>query len=76
MGSGPVDDSVLPARMEVDYVRVYQTPEMFEADGGGDGDGSRSVYLRDATGGGSRQGVEIWGDGFNGTEVCMCGVRK
>ena len=69
MGSGPVDDSVLPARMEVDYVRVYQTPEMFEDDGSGDGDGSRSVYLRDATGGGSRQGVEIWGDEFNGTEV-------
>lgn len=72
VGSGPVDDSVLPARMEVDFVRVYQSPEMFEDDGSGDGDGSRSVYLRDATGGGSRQGVEIWGDEFNGTEVCAC----
>eukprot|EP00752_Nemacystus_decipiens_P012339 g10939.t1 len=73
VGSGPVDDSILPARMEVDYVRVYQSPEMFEDDGGGNGDGSRSVYLRDATGGGSRQGVEIWGDEFNGTELTAGG---
>lgn len=74
MGDGPVDDSALPATMDVDYVRVYQSREMFEDDGDG-GDrgvkvrGSTSVYLRDAKGGGSRQGVEIWGDEFNGTEV-------
>eukprot|EP00903_Cladosiphon_okamuranus_P018231 g16770.t1 len=75
VGSGQVDDSVLPARMEVDFVRVYQSPEMFEDDGSGDGDGdgSRSIYLRDATGGGSRQGVEIWGDEFNGTELAAGG---
>lgn len=69
VGSGAVDDTVLPAEMQVDFVRVYQSPEMSGDDGSGDEDGSRSVYLRNATGGGSRQGVEIWGGEFNGTEV-------
>lgn len=62
VGDDPVDDSALPAHMMVDWVRVYQTPEQF-------GEGSASPYVRNATGGGSRQGVMVWGDDVNGTEV-------
>lgn len=60
MGDGPVDDSVLPAHIAVDWVRVYQTPEHFGA-------GPDSPYVLNATGGGARQGVLLWGDDFNGT---------
>lgn len=62
MGEEAINDSVLPATMTVDWVRVYQTPEDY-------GKGPESVYLGDAIGGGSRQGVLLWGDEFNGTEV-------
>ena len=62
MGEGSINDSALPATMHVDWVRVYQTPEDF-------GEGPESVYLGNAVGGGSRQGVLLWGDEFNGTEV-------
>lgn len=62
MGEEDIDDSVLPATMTVDWVRVYQTPEDY-------GEGPESVYLGDAIGGGSRQGVLLWEDDFNGTEV-------
>lgn len=64
MGDDPVDDSALPAEMVVDWIRVYQTPEQYGA-------GPTSPYIQGATGGGSRQGVMVWGDDFsNGTAVC------
>lgn len=63
-----MDDSALPAQLVVDWVRVYQTQEHFGA-------GPGSPYVRNATGGGARQGVLLWGDEFNemfnGSLVCM-----